>query len=55
MSGVLKLVGVGKPRRLQGASACIWACLCLLILDAWSVLRTALEFNLTPRKPAVTF
>ena len=50
-----KLVGVGKPRRLQGASACIFACLCVLILDAWSVLRTALEINLTPREPAVTF
>src|SRR5258708_2563563 len=29
-----KLVGVGKPRRLQGACACIFACFCLLFLTA---------------------
>jgi transposase len=50
-----KLVGIGKPRRLQGVSACILACLCLLTLDAWSVLRGALELNLALREPAVTF
>src|SRR5437660_5707416 len=30
-----KLVGVGKPRRLQGAFACILACFGLLLLHAW--------------------
>ena len=50
-----KLVGIGKPRRLQGAFACIIACLGLLILYAGSVLRTVLGFNMTPQEPAVTF
>src|SRR5207244_8477483 len=30
-----KLVGVGKPRRLEGAVACIFACLSLLFLYVW--------------------
>jgi transposase len=50
-----KLIGVGKPRRLQGALACIFACLSLLFLDAWSVLRTGARFNIAKREIAVTF
>jgi transposase len=50
-----KLVGIGKPRRLQGAFACIFACLGLLFLYAWSVLRTGLGFNITPQEPEATF
>jgi transposase len=50
-----KLVGIGKPRRLQGALACIFACLGLLFLDAWSVLRTGVRFNIDKRETAVTF
>ena len=50
-----KLVGVGKPRRLQGAVACVFACLRLLFLSAWSVLRTGVRFNLAKQETAVTF
>jgi transposase len=50
-----KLVGVGKPRRLQGACACIFACLGLLLLYAWSLLRTGFRFNIAKQEPAVTF
>jgi transposase len=50
-----KSIGVGKPRRLQGALACIFACLSLLFLDAWSVLRTGARFNIAKREIAVTF
>jgi len=50
-----KLVGVGKPRRLQGAFACIFACFGLFFLYAWSVLRTGFEFNSARRERAVTF
>ena len=50
-----KLVGIGKPRRLQGACACIFACLGLLLLYAWSVLRTGFRFNIAKQAPAVTF
>ena len=50
-----KLVGIGKPRRLQGAFACIFACFRLLLLYAWSVLRTGLGFNIAQQDPAVTF
>ncbi len=50
-----KLVGVGKPRRLQGACACIFACFGLLFLTAWSVLRTGFRFNLAKQETAVTF
>jgi transposase len=49
-----KLVGIGKPRRLQGAFACIFACLGLLFLYAWSVLRTILGFHITRQEPAAT-
>jgi transposase len=49
-----KLVGVGKPRRLQGAFACIFACLGLLHLYAWFALRTDLEISITRRVRAVT-
>ena len=50
-----KLVGVGKPRRLQGAFAGIFACLGLLLLYAWSALRTGVRFNIAKREKAVTF
>ena len=50
-----KLVGVGKPRRLQGAFACIFACFSSLLLSAWSVFRTGLGFNIAQQEPAVTF
>ncbi len=40
------LLGVGTPRRLQGASASILACFGLLILYAWHALRTGLGFNI---------
>jgi hypothetical protein len=49
-----KLVGIGKPRRLQGAVACIFACFALLLLNARWVLRSGLRINITPREPAVT-
>src|SRR5712692_4276954 len=50
-----KLVGVGKPRRLQGACACIFSCLGLLLLYVWSVLRTGFRFNIAKEETAVTF
>ena len=50
-----KLFGIGKPRRLQGAFACIFACFGLLLLYAWSVLRTAFRFNIAKHETAVTF
>lgn len=50
-----KLVGVGKPRRLQGALACIWAGLAWLLLYAWSALRTAFGFQIPQPQTAVTF
>jgi transposase len=50
-----KLVGIGKPRRLQGAWACILACWGLLLLYAWSVFRTGVRFNIAKQEPAVTF
>jgi transposase len=50
-----KLVGIGKPRRLQGALACIFACFSLLFLNAWSKLRTGVRFNIVKRETAVTF
>ena len=49
------LLGVGKPRRLQGACACILACFGLLILYAWHALRTAFTFNTAKPQTAVTF
>ena len=50
-----KLVGIGKPRRLQGAWASIFACWGLLLLYAWSVFRTGVRFNIAKQEPAVTF
>ena len=50
-----KLIGVGKPRRLQGALACIFACLRMLFLDVWSDLRTGAGLNTAKREIAVTF
>jgi len=45
------LVGIGKPRRLQGA----FARLRLLLFYAWSALRTSFGFNIAPQEPTVTF
>lgn len=50
-----KMVGVGKPRRLQGAIAYVFACLRRLLVYAWSVLRTGVRFNTAKQDPAVTF
>jgi transposase len=50
-----KLVGVGKPRRLQGACACIFACFGLLFLYGWSVFRKGFRFNIAKQETAVTF
>jgi transposase len=50
-----KLVGVGKPRRLQGAWTCILARFRLLLLYAWSVLRASLGFDIALQESAVTF
>lgn len=41
-----KLVGIGKPRRLQGVFACIFACFSWVLLSAWSVLRTGLGIDI---------
>ena len=49
-----KLVGIGKPRRLQRAFACIFACLRLLFLKAWWVDGTGVRFNFA-KWDAVTF
>jgi transposase len=49
-----KLVGVGKPRRLQGACACIFAYFGLLFLYARFVLRTGFRFNIAKQETAVT-
>ena len=49
-----KLVGIGKPRRLQGAFAGIFACFGLLLLYVWSVLRIRSRFNLAKQETAVT-
>jgi len=50
-----KLVGIGKPRRLQGVFAFIFALLGLLFLRTWCVLRSGLRIGITNREPAVTF
>src|ERR1700691_1228223 len=50
-----KLIGIGKPRRLQGAWACIFARFSLLLLYAWSVLQASLGFNIARREGTVTF
>src|SRR5260370_9890588 len=47
-----KLVGVGKPRRFQGAFATFFAFFGLLLLPAWSMLPTG--FRITIAKPATT-
>ena len=50
-----KLVGIGKPRRLQGAWACILARFSSLLPYAWSVLRASLGFDIDLQESAVTF
>jgi transposase len=50
-----KLVGVGKPRRLQGAWTCILARFSILLLYAWSVLQASLGFDIALQESAVTF
>jgi len=50
-----KFIGVGKPRQLQGASACIFARFRLLFHLAWSVLRPSWIFNVARPETAVTF
>jgi transposase len=50
-----KLVGVGKPRRLQGALASIFAGLSLLLSYAWFVLRRGVRFNIAKQETAATF
>jgi transposase len=50
-----KLVGIGKPRRLQGAFVCIFERLSLLLLYAWSVLQASLGFDIDLQESAVTF
>jgi transposase len=50
-----KLVGVGKPRRLQGDLAGIATGFGWLLLYAWSVLRTAFRFQIAQQETAVTF
>ncbi len=50
-----KLVGIGKPRRLQGACACIFACFRLLVRCAGPVLRTGFGFEIARQETAVTF
>jgi len=50
-----KFIGVGKPRQLQGASACIFARIRLLFHLVWSVLRPSWIFNVARPETAVTF
>jgi transposase len=50
-----KLTGVGKPRRLQGALARIFARLSWLLLQIWLMLRTGVGFNNAKQETAVTF
>ena len=50
-----KLVGIGKPRRLQGAFACIFVWFGLLLLDAWTAIQTGYGFHSAQQEPAVTF
>jgi transposase len=49
-----KLVGVGKPRRLQGALAHIFACIDWFLLYTWSALRTGSGFNIARTEGTVT-
>ena len=50
-----QLVGIGKPRRLQGVFAFIFALLGLLLLRTWCVLGRGLSLGISKREPAVTF
>ena len=50
-----KLIGVGKPRQLQGALACFLAGLRCLLLYARSVLGAGLRFHFVQQEPTVTF
>jgi transposase len=49
-----KLVGIGKPRRLQGVFACIFAFFRLFLPSGWSVLPTGLLFQAVRHEQAVT-
>jgi hypothetical protein len=49
-----KLVGIGKPRRLQGAFAGTFAWFGLLLLGAWTALQTGCGFHAAQQEPAVT-
>ena len=49
-----KLIGVGKPRRLQGALAHIFACIDWFLLYTWSALRTGSGFNIARTEGTVT-
>jgi transposase len=50
-----KLVGIGKPRRLQGAVACVFACVRLQLLYVWSTIRAGVRFRTAKQETAVTF
>jgi transposase len=50
-----KLIGVGKPRQLQGALACILAWFGLLFLDAWTTLQIGCGFPAGRHEAAVTY
>jgi len=50
-----KLVGVGKPRALQGASSAIFAQLMMLLRVTWSKLQTGLRIIAGDRGWMVTF
>jgi len=50
-----KVMGIGKPRRLQGAFANIFACCNSLFCSARSVLRTGIGINISKDEQAVTF
>jgi transposase len=49
-----KLVGIGKPRRLQGVFACIFAFFQWFLPSGWSLLPTGLPFEVIREEPAVT-
>lgn len=49
-----KLLGMGKPRRWQGAIALIFGRLYLRIFQIWSMLRVGLESNLVQWEQVVT-
>ena len=57
-SGALLAVtvqGADQGDTTTGACACIFACLGLLILYVWSMLRTGFRFNIAKEETAVTF